>query len=210
MLSGHNVRQFWHSSSSRNAGNRCRCIIDVSERIIIATTGQQCSWLNHHPFSSTTTSYNDNIEERTNAAATPNQNISTSSSSPTTSTNNDKLQISHIAELSKARLSALVVSTTAFGFLSAGPTALAFTSLPTFTAASIGTALCASSAATFNQVIEVDRDRQMKRTCNRPLVTGVVTKEMAIGLGCIMGTSGGLILGLGTDPITTMFFIILY
>ena len=203
MLSGRNVRQFWHKSSSRNAGNRHRRIIDVSERIIIATTGKQCSWLNHHPFSSTTTSYNDNIEERTNATATPNQNISTSSS-PTTSTNNDKLQISHLAELSKARLSALVVSTTAFGFLSAGPTALAFTSLPTFTAASIGTALCASSAATFNQVIEIDRDRQMKRTCNRPLVTGVVTKEMAIGLGCITGTSGGLILGLGTDPITTM------
>lgn len=117
---------------------------------------------------------------------------------------NNNIQISHLAELSKARLSALVVSTTAFGFIAAGPTALAFTSLPTFAAASIGTALCASSAATFNQVIEVERDRQMKRTGNRPLVTGVVTKEMAIGLGCLTGTSGGLMLGLGTDPITTM------
>ena len=72
--------------------------------------------------------------------------------------------ISNLAELSKARLSALVVSTTAFGFLSVGPTALAYTSIPTFAAASLGTALCASSAATFNQVIEVERDRKMKRT----------------------------------------------
>ena len=44
----------------------------------------------------------------------------------------------------------------------------------------------------------------MKRTGNRPLVTGAVSKEMAMGLGCLTGTSGGLILGLGTDPITTM------
>ena len=110
---------------------------------------------------------------------------------------------SNLAELSKARLSALVVSTTAFGFLSVGPAALQLTSLPTFAAASLGTALCASSAATFNQVFEVERDRKMKRTSNRPLVKGAVTKEMAIGLGCLTGSTGGLMLGLGTDPITT-------
>ena len=50
----------------------------------------------------------------------------------------------------------------------------------------------------------MDRDRQMKRTGNRPLVTGAVSKEMAVGLGCFTGASGGLMLGLGTDPITTM------
>jgi len=47
----------------------------------------------------------------------------------------------------------------------------------------------------------------MKRTGNRPLVTGAVTKEMAVGLGCLTGASGGLMLGLGTDPITTMLGI---
>ena len=119
----------------------------------------------------------------------------------------NKSLASNLAELSKARLSALVVSTTAFGFLSAGPTALAFTSLPTFVAASIGTAMCASSAATFNQVIEVERDRRMKRTGNRPLVTGAVSKDIAVGLGCLTGVSGGLILGLGTDPVTTILGI---
>lgn len=44
----------------------------------------------------------------------------------------------------------------------------------------------------------------MKRTSNRPLVTGAISKEMAIGVGCLTGSTGGLILGLGTDPITTM------
>ncbi|EED91714.1 predicted protein, partial [Thalassiosira pseudonana CCMP1335] len=108
-------------------------------------------------------------------------------------------------ELSKARLSALVVSTTAFGFLSAGPTtALAVSSLPTFLAASVGTALCASSAATFNQVLEVERDGRMKRTGNRPLVKGVVGESAAVTLGCVTGATGGLMLGLGTDPMTTV------
>jgi len=44
----------------------------------------------------------------------------------------------------------------------------------------------------------------MKRTSNRPLVTGAVSKEMAMGLGCLTGASGGLMLGLGTDPVTTV------
>lgn len=47
----------------------------------------------------------------------------------------------------------------------------------------------------------------MKRTGNRPLVTGAVSKEMAVGLGCLTGTSGGVMLGLGTDPVTTMLGI---
>jgi len=44
----------------------------------------------------------------------------------------------------------------------------------------------------------------MKRTGNRPLVNGSVSREMAIGLGCLTGSTGGIMLGLGTDPITTM------
>ena len=66
------------------------------------------------------------------------------------------------ADLSKARLSSLVVLTTSCGFLSAGlPLTL---SLPTMVGASVGTALCASSASTLNQVLEVERDRKMTRT----------------------------------------------
>jgi len=44
----------------------------------------------------------------------------------------------------------------------------------------------------------------MKRTGNRPLVNGSVSKQAAIGLGCLTGSTGGILLGLGTDPITTM------
>mmetsp|Transcript_35218 Transcript_35218/g.71940 ORF Transcript_35218/g.71940 Transcript_35218/m.71940 type:complete len:474 (+) Transcript_35218:117-1538(+) len=162
-------------------------------------------------FSSSNTSNDDEKNSSRESAAS--ESIDTNDA--TNNDNNDsttttslpsppKSNISNLAELSKARLSALVVSTTAFGFMSVGPTALAYTSLPTFAAASIGTALCASSAATFNQVIEIERDSKMKRTGNRPLVNGSVSKQAAIGLGCLTGSTGGILLGLGTDPITTM------
>jgi len=131
-------------------------------------------------------------------------NTNSADVAPSSSSNANNNLARNLAELSKARLSALVVSTTAFGFLSAGPSALAVASVPTFVAASLGTALCASSAATFNQIFEVERDRQMKRTKNRPLVTGAVSKDFAVGVGCLTGASGGMLLGLGTDPVTTM------
>lgn len=44
----------------------------------------------------------------------------------------------------------------------------------------------------------------MKRTGNRPLVKGVVGESAAVTLGCVTGATGGLMLGLGTDPMTTV------
>ena len=103
-------------------------------------------------------------------------------------------------DLSKARLSALVVVTTAAGFLTAGGPV----SYPTLASAAVGTALCSSSASTLNQIFEVDRDRRMKRTRNRPLVAGVVKPSTAIILAGATGIGGGGILALGTDPITAI------
>ncbi|RYZ63572.1 MAG: hypothetical protein EOP09_17445, partial [Proteobacteria bacterium] len=77
-------------------------------------------------------------------------------------------KLKSILELSKFRLSSLVVLTTSAGFLAAGFPVDLFT----LSTASIGTALCAASASTFNQVIEVDNDRLMKRTAQRPLPSG--------------------------------------
>ena len=104
-------------------------------------------------------------------------------------------------ELSKARLSALVVTTTAAGFIAAGgPIA---TKLDVFLACTTGTALCASSAAAFNQILEIDRDRKMKRTQQRPLVTGVLTPREATMAASLWGLSGTALLGTFTDPVTT-------
>lgn len=106
------------------------------------------------------------------------------------------------AELAKARLSALVVGTTAAGFLAAGPYPLA--SDPTALAAVLmGTALCSSSAAAFNQIMEIEQDRKMKRTQHRPLVTGRLTQPQAMIAATSWSAGGTALLWLGTDPLTT-------
>lgn len=105
-----------------------------------------------------------------------------------------------VSELSKARLSALVVSTTSFGYLAAA-VPINYT---TFLAASLGTALCSSSASTLNQIFEHDRDKRMKRTAQRPLVTKrVIGIPGAYFLAATTGISGGISLYMFTDPITT-------
>jgi len=112
-----------------------------------------------------------------------------------------KINLTSILELSKFRLSGLVVSTTGAGFLCVTGGA---SSLTTLAAACVGTGLCAASASSFNQIIEVERDRKMKRTRNRPLVTGIMSmndaKKIAIGTG-LMGTTTLLV---GTNSITAM------
>jgi len=105
-----------------------------------------------------------------------------------------------VSELSKMRLSALVVSTTSFGYLAAA-VPMNYT---TFLAASLGTALCSSSASTLNQIFEHDRDKRMKRTAQRPLVTKrVIGIPGAYFLAATTGISGGLSLYMFTDPVTT-------
>jgi protoheme IX farnesyltransferase len=93
-----------------------------------------------------------------------------------------------------------VVLTTSAGYLSHGSPLITSTLI----AASVGTALCASSASTFNQVLEVDRDKRMKRTLARPLPAGHVSKAAAAALGITTGLSGTALLYTATDVTTTM------
>jgi protoheme IX farnesyltransferase len=103
-------------------------------------------------------------------------------------------------ELAKAKLSALVVATTAAGFVAAGgPLSEQFALAGCCV---VGTALCSSSAAAWNQILERDRDAQMKRTQQRPLVTGVLTMSEAKTAATVWGAAGTTILVLGTDPVT--------
>lgn len=132
-------------------------------------------------------------DNNTNEIPTENTNYATPPLSPTTSD-----YVAAALELSKARLSALVVVTTGAGFLTAGGPL----SYATLAAATAGTALCSSSASTLNQIFEMDRDKRMKRTRNRPLVRGIVTPQTATALAATTGISGGSILALGTDPVT--------
>jgi len=104
------------------------------------------------------------------------------------------------SELSKARLSMLVVASGSAGFLLAG----APVALDSLAAVTVGTAFCACAANTFNQVYERKTDRLMKRTRRRPLPSGRISTPHALsfGLGCT--TLGTGILAAGCNPLTAV------
>jgi len=58
----------------------------------------------------------------------------------------------------------------------------------------LGGTLLAVSANVLNQIFEIETDRLMERTANRPLVTGEVTKNSAYIYSILLGVSGFLIL----------------
>jgi heme o synthase len=104
--------------------------------------------------------------------------------------------VSDLAELVKARLSLLVLSTTLIGFLLGWHGEL---NVPYLLQTLFATALAAAGAAALNQVFEVEFDARMRRTRNRPLPTNRISVEegMIIGVGCSI--AGILWLALGTN-----------
>lgn len=87
--------------------------------------------------------------------------------------------------LIKARLTAMVLLTTACGFYlgSVGPV-----DVWTLVWTLLGTGAIAASAAALNQVIECEADRLMKRTADRPIAAGRLHPDagLAIGVGLVL------------------------
>lgn len=102
-----------------------------------------------------------------------------------------------LASLTKARLSLMVVFTTAAGYCLGAKGDWAASGL--FFAV-FGTSLAAASAAALNQWIEADVDQLMERTRTRPLPAGRMQKGTALVLGIVLG-----ILGVGGLWLTTSF-----
>jgi protoheme IX farnesyltransferase len=98
-------------------------------------------------------------------------------------------------ELTKARLSVLVLLTTAVGFVVAarvtGMGSIAWGRL-LWTIA--GTALAAGCANAVNQIIEVRRDALMRRTCGRPMPSGALGLAHGLVAAVLMGYVGLVIL----------------
>ncbi|KAL9642622.1 hypothetical protein ABK040_009701 [Willaertia magna] len=92
-------------------------------------------------------------------------------------------------ELWKTRLSSLVVFTTMGGLM-------------------IGTFLQSASANSFNEIIEIERDKLMKRTCNRPLPKNKISKLHALIQACITALLGTWILKKYTNNETAMLGLI--
>ena len=107
------------------------------------------------------------------------------------------LLLKSIGELSKFKLSALVVLTTMSGHIMAAtsqsPLNLGLTLA--------GTALCSFSANSLNQWAEAPLDAQMVRTQNRPLPRLALTPFAAFNWALVAGASGLAILTVGVNPV---------
>ncbi|KAM0935404.1 putative UbiA prenyltransferase family [Dioscorea sansibarensis] len=99
-------------------------------------------------------------------------------------------------ELSKARLSMLVVATSGSGFVLGSGSAIDFAGLCCTCA---GTMMVAASANSLNQVFEIQNDAKMKRTRLRPLPSGRISVQHAAIWAASVGISGTALLALKTN-----------
>ncbi|KAM7256433.1 hypothetical protein ACFE04_012174 [Oxalis oulophora] len=101
-------------------------------------------------------------------------------------------------ELSKARLSMLVVATSGSGYI-LGSGAWTALDLPGLCFTCAGTMMVAASANSLNQVFEISNDAKMKRTMNRPLPSGRISMPHAVAWASTVGLGGTALLAWQTN-----------
>jgi len=105
------------------------------------------------------------------------------------------------SELVKARLTSLVLITTAVGFFMGQVGAIDFALM---WHALFGTALVASGAAALNQYLEREYDARMRRTAGRPLPAGRLQPVTVMLFGGICSLVGTVYLGVLVNPLTSV------
>ena len=122
--------------------------------------------------------------------------------------------VKKFVKLSKLRVVELLLVTTVPGMIvslySMPPLTLVLSTLA-------GGTLLAVSANVMNQVFEIERDKLMQRTSDRPLVTGELTRATGIVYSVLTGIIGFIVLYLLTTPtaayiglIANQFYIFIY
>lgn len=112
--------------------------------------------------------------------------------------------------LTKVRITALVLVTTAAGFMLASGPRL---SLALLAWTLLGTGLAASGAAALNQYVEREVDAKMRRTASRPIPAGRMTPARGLSVGVGLSAIGvGLLAGLvnGLTALLALATVLLY
>jgi protoheme IX farnesyltransferase len=99
----------------------------------------------------------------------------------------ERLRIADYLELTKPRIAVLVLVTVGVGALLAGGRGVDKLLL---LHAVVGTALVAAGASALNQLLERQRDAQMRRTENRPLPAGRLQPIEALLFGLLLAVAG--------------------
>lgn len=105
------------------------------------------------------------------------------------------------AELTKPRITFLIVLTSAAGFALASPGTVDYAALAS---AMFGIALLSSGIATLNQYIERDLDGLMRRTADRPLPSGKLHATEALVFGAGLTVIAEVYLALLVNPLTAL------
>src|SRR3974390_2297988 len=99
-------------------------------------------------------------------------------------------------ELTKPKVSMLIVFTAIVGMVLASPGWIPWSAL---VFGSVGIALASGSAAAFNHILDRRIDGQMKRTRARPIPSGHIEGRHAVAFAGLLGTASMLILCLGVN-----------
>ena len=105
------------------------------------------------------------------------------------------------AELTKPRITFLIVLTSAAGFALASPGAVNYSAL---LSAMFGIAMLSSGIATLNQYIERDLDSLMRRTADRPLPSGKLHPNEALIFGWTLTVVAEMYLALMVNPLSAL------
>jgi len=103
-----------------------------------------------------------------------------------------------LIELTKPRITLMVLITTAAGFWLGASTV----EILPFWGTLLGTALIASGASCLNQVIEVRTDALMERTRRRPLAAGRMDRMQGAIFGVLLSIAGTALLAVAANQLT--------
>jgi heme o synthase len=110
-------------------------------------------------------------------------------------------RLAAFAELTKPRITFLIVLTSAAGFALASPGRINY---PAMLSAMFGIALLSSGIATLNQYIERDLDALMRRTADRPLPTGRLLPWEALLFGSGLTVLAEVYLAVMVNPLSAV------
>jgi protoheme IX farnesyltransferase len=109
--------------------------------------------------------------------------------------------LADLLELTKPRITLMVVLTTATGYLLGAEGYVASTRM---TMTVVGTLLLAAGASALNMVMEREADGRMYRTADRPLPAGRLDVEPAVAFGVLLSLGGLLVLLLLVDVLPAL------
>jgi protoheme IX farnesyltransferase len=104
-------------------------------------------------------------------------------------------------ELTKPKVSLLIVFTAIVGMVLASPS---WIPLQALILGSLGIAMASGSAAAFNHILDQRIDGQMMRTRRRPLPTGHLQEKHAVLFAVLLAMSSMVILALGVNWLTAV------